>query len=99
MISFKYQEHQGQFYPSVDIELSHLGRTVVAEALVDSGADVSLFRAEYADALGLPVERGEKLQLKGIGGEVTCYRHVVTFCLAGTSFVVPFIFLANFGFA
>ncbi|MBI2445897.1 aspartyl protease family protein [Candidatus Micrarchaeota archaeon] len=99
MMAFTYQEHGGRHYPSLNIELCHLDKRVAAEALVDSGANFCLFKAEFADALGIPIERGTKVLFKGIGGDLACYRHVLTFRIAGRDFEWPVYFSRQFRFS
>ncbi len=98
MLSFSYQKHEGRLYPSLSIELAHLDKTIFAEALVDSGADFSLFRADYTDYLGIPLERGKKVVLKGVGGDVVCYGHVLTVRFAGRVFEWQVYFSRQFRF-
>lgn len=55
------------------------GRLQVAyEALLDSGADFSIFHAEIGEAIGLAVRKGRPVTFAGVGGG-TCrgYRHRV----------------------
>lgn len=99
MLTFSYKERGGTHYPMLNLELGHMGKFISAEALVDSGADFSIFRAEFAEALGIPIERGEKVLLKGIGGEIPCYRHVLTFRFAGRVFEWPVFFSRQFRFS
>ncbi len=96
MMSFPYQIHNGRPYPVLSLELSHLGKAMACDALVDSCADFNLFRAEFADFLGIPVERGEKIMLKGVGGEIACYRHLLTFRFADRVFQWPVYFSRQF---
>lgn len=99
MLTFSYKERGGIRYPMLNLELGHMDKFIAAEALVDSGADFSIFRAEFAEALGIPIERGEKVLLKGIGGDIRCYRHVLTFRFAGRVFEWPVFFSRQFRFS
>ncbi|MBI5226833.1 retroviral-like aspartic protease [Candidatus Micrarchaeota archaeon] len=99
MMHFPYVQRKGHYYPLLNLELGHMGKFIAAEALVDSGADFSVFRAEFAELLGIPIERGEKVNLKGIGGEIPCYRHVLTFRFAGRIFQWPVYFSRQFRFS
>ena len=44
-------------------------------ALVDSGADVSLFSPSVARILGIVIRRGERKTFHGLGGNITAYVH------------------------
>ncbi len=64
-----------QNFPIIDLELIGKERNLLVKALVDSGANISLFGAQVGEYLGIPVEKGEKLELKGIGGKIIAYLH------------------------
>lgn len=49
----------------------------ITYALVDSGANVSIFEASIADKLGITIESGKQIPLQGIGGRIIAYEHVV----------------------
>lgn len=75
MLTFPYLRKGEQAFPVVDITLKSPTRSLTIKALVDSGASFSVFRAEVLDYLGLPVGRGERVYLEGIGGRILGYRH------------------------
>ena len=54
--------------PLVEVRLWHGSRSVRLVALVDSGADGSLFDANYADLLGLDRKDAQTLTSIGAGG-------------------------------
>ena len=70
---YPYQKN----YPVVEVELIGPKRKLKVKALIDSGADVSLFRAEVADYLGISLEKGKKIFLGGIGGKISTYIHTL----------------------
>lgn len=58
------------------------------QALVDSGADFSIFDAEVGEELGLNIRSGDEMRFGGVqgyGGAVA-YLHAVTLILGGKSF-------------
>ena len=55
---FPYILRHGQLYPVIPVTLICAGRAIDTYALVDSGASVSLFQSEMAEALGLDLDRG-----------------------------------------
>ena len=55
--------------------MHHLSNALPVEALIDSGADFGCFKADLADALGIPLERGEKKEIATVGGKITAYMH------------------------
>jgi hypothetical protein len=71
--------------PLIPIQLSHKGRHKTVLALLDSGADRSLFHASYAPLLGLDTEIGHSEQFTGIADEaVTAYFHTVELQIIGS---------------
>lgn len=58
----------------------------VLYAIVDSGANVSLFQYEVAELLGISVTKGKKIPLSGIGGRIQGYLHSIPITVAGYTF-------------
>jgi gag-polyprotein putative aspartyl protease len=71
--------------PMIPVRLSHQGKRVDIYALVDSGADTSLFHASLATALGIDFKKGRRQQLFGIaaGVAVDAYYHMITLQVLG----------------
>src|SRR3989338_41377 len=89
MLTFPYLRKGDQCFPVVDIALAVVSRrSLTVKALVDSGASYSVFRAEVLEYLGIPLMRGERLSLEGIGGRIFGYRHRIPAQGGGTR--VPF---------
>ena len=76
-IEFLYLRKGENTFPLVDVELIGPRGSLVVKALLDSGASMSLFRAEIAYYLGVAVREGEALSLQGIRGSVMAYRHKI----------------------
>ncbi len=66
---FDYVERRGRPYPLVPVTL-RAREELTLYALVDSGAVVSLFPEDVANAIGLDLSRGETLYLTGVGGYI-----------------------------
>ena len=58
--------------PVISVVLEHLGKELNLLGLVDSGADSTVFNAEYGLGIGLPVDRGAPESIGGIGGSLNC---------------------------
>lgn len=72
------------FRPVIPIRLLDGSHTIAYEALIDSGADYSIFHAEIGEALGLDIRSGERMTYVGIGGvRKNGFRHSVVLELAG----------------
>lgn len=91
--SFSYQKTEGQWYPIIPVTLIYQTKFVVTSGLVDSGANISLFRPEVAGALNILIKKGKKIELKGLGGKVAGYVHRVNFLVANVNFKSEVAFL------
>ena len=69
-------DYQGN-KPIVAVRIWRDNNFVDTEAMVDSGADYSVFSAELTDELGLRLTDGTPQTLRGIGGAVSGYLHSV----------------------
>ena len=76
-LKFPYILLKDRFYPIIPVGLIRGKETVRTEALVDSGANISIFHSEFCRELGLKLEEGEKRTFQGIGGKITGYIHTV----------------------
>jgi len=79
-MSIKYTALDGATNrPYADIEVSKDGQSETYLVLVDSGADINVFSSEIAESLGIDVESGEPLSVRGAtGDEQTFYLHPIT---------------------
>ncbi len=68
-IIFDYVERRGRPYPLVPVTLRDQEELTIY-ALVDSGAVISLFPEDIANAIGLDLSKGETLYLTGVGGHI-----------------------------
>lgn len=93
LTTFRYRQNpEGQFFPVVPVRF-YLGKKKVdSSALVDSGATVSIFRADVADYLGVEIEKGEEIYLGGVGGRIKGYLHRLQIEVAGKKFSCPIVF-------
>ncbi len=91
-MKFDYQKFPGAANPGspwiirpiIRVRLAHQGQSVMTDALIDSGADVSLFHASLARKLGLDPESGVCKNFYGISGEpVPGYFHEITLQIVG----------------
>jgi hypothetical protein len=70
--------------PLIKIRLSHQDKIIQFDALIDSGADVSLFHASAATALGINLKSGIKQEYFGVSGhKIEAYFHTVKFQIVG----------------
>lgn len=93
---FPYFQKDGQWFPVVEVNLRRGARSISVKALVDSGASFSLFHPEVAEYLGVPLERGRKIYLTGVGGRVLGYLHTVQLTVGGTRILCKMVFSPEF---
>lgn len=69
-------------------------RTPPIEAIVDTGADMTIFDADIARGMGLKVEQGDIYEFGGIAAsaKVTGYIHKVKLLVAGDTIETPVVF-------
>ena len=75
-----------------------LAPVVALYAIVDSGANVSLFQYEVADLLGIKATEGKKIPLSGIGGKIHGYLHKIPIQIGGHRFHCRVCFSKEFHF-
>lgn len=79
-IIIPYQNWDGIDLPMMPVLLEKVGTLY---AIVDSGANISLFQYEVAELLGLSVTKGKKIPLSGIGGKIHGFLHIIPVKVAG----------------
>lgn len=92
-----FTDRQGRFIkrPLVEVTLSGPSGKIPVLALLDSGADSTLIRADYARALGIPLNRQHVQNFIGIGPErMPCFLAPIT--LQVRYFEAPFMITAGF---
>lgn len=79
-------------FPIIPLALTFAGKKKEFYALIDSGATISVFRAEVADSLGLIIEKGKETYLGGVGGRIKGYIRPINIEIAGKNFNCPIVF-------
>lgn len=75
--------------PLIPIRLTHQDKHLDVYALVDSGADVSVFHSSIAKELGIDIQSGRKEKFFGIAGEgVDVYFHKIKLQIIGAPEVI-----------
>ena len=66
-------------YPMLPVRLANGSRTLDTYAMLDSGADTSLFHAKYGKQIGLHIESGVKGTLGSVEneGEIETWEHPI----------------------
>ena len=77
MYKYDYVPVKEKFFPIIPLFVVRADNFVPINALIDSGAIVSLFKAGVGRALGIEIESGEPFRPAGIGGHILSYLHEV----------------------
>lgn len=93
---FPYQITSGAAYPVIKISLVYKNTKLTVDALVDSGANISIFAADVAESLGIDVESGKEVFLTGVGGRILGYEHFLNVEIAEKRLRCPVIFSQEF---
>lgn len=90
---FPYRQNpEGQLFPVIPLRLQFKTKILDSSALIDSGATISIFRADVAQNLGLKIENGKEIYLGGVGGRIKGYLHKLPIEVAGKKFLCPLVF-------
>ena len=65
-------------------------------ALIDSGSIISFFREDIAERLGIVIENGEEITLKGVGGWIKGYKHELIIEVNRKRFSCPVVFSRDY---
>ena len=98
-MKFKYANYgKNLSRPVIPIKLKNSNQEIGYQVLVDSGADMCLFHAEIAEAIGIDFKKGQKREVSGVGGKVSIYFWCdVTIEVGGWEYKIKAGFLPNVG--
>lgn len=92
-MKFPYRKYEVFHLPVIPVIFKCGDKSFPYQALLDSGANVSIVHAEIAEQLGLDLEKGEKFSFAGICGVASGYIHIVDIEIGGYLFAdVPVVF-------
>ena len=92
MIKFKYALRRDKEFPIIPITLISKNVEIDTDALIDSGANISVFREEIAECLEIAIENGEEILLHGLGGRIVGYMHELTVKIDDEEFPCKVVF-------
>lgn len=82
-----FPERKYLYKPIIPVILHYKKFSIGYEALIDSGADISIFHAEIAELLGIVVKKGKMETFGGITGDgAKAYFHNLTLETGGIKF-------------
>ncbi len=93
-IIFPYQFYSGWYFPIIKFYIAKdlKSAPVMMAALVDSGANVSIFNKESAELLGLTMSSGKRRSFAGVGSSNVGYEHNLYFDVMRVKFQDKVIF-------
>lgn|SRR5574341_580471 len=85
-----HQDPANPFYrPYVITRLARGSNQKLVIALVDSGADLSLFHSDIGKLIGIDIDQGSKLHFQGVSGAgAVAYVHQVELAVRGFNSIV-----------
>lgn len=91
-MEFSYLYRKRQAYPIIPLKITIRQSVLKTEALIDSGANISVFSSGIADYFSLNLTSGKLIYLQGIGGRIAGYIHKVVLSVGKISFPCPIFF-------
>ena len=85
-MKFKYRYEKASYYPIVEFVMENKGNKIRTDAVVDSGASISIFKSEIAKAIGINLKDGEKRVFQGASSKLVGYIHKVRLMVNNCSF-------------
>lgn len=92
LTTFTYYFDGSVYFPVIPLVFIAGEKRIRSQALIDSGATISIFGEETANSLGIDIESGKKTILGGVGGRIVGYIHKVKIRIAGKEFLCPIVF-------
>lgn len=92
LTAFPYYFNGSDYYPVIPVVFVVGEKRIRSQALVDSGATISIFGEETANSLGIGIETGKRTILGGVGGRIVGYIHNMKARIAGKEFLCPIVF-------
>lgn len=94
---YKYQSDvRGNYNPLIPIRLKHSKIQNNYLALIDSGATISIFKTDVAEFLGIDIEKGNEIELRGAGGWFKGYVHNLSAEIGGRKFRCEVVFSRDY---
>ncbi|MBI4225770.1 aspartyl protease family protein [Candidatus Roizmanbacteria bacterium] len=87
-----YKNPEGHYFPLIPATLKYQNKIFDTDALVDSGATISIFQSDVAKYLGIKIEAGKQIFLGGVGGHIKGFVHKLEIELANKKFICPIVF-------
>ena len=87
-----YQDFSGKNFPVLPLRLNYKEKITDTFALIDSGATISIFKADIAKKLEVDIETGKEIILGGVGGRIKGYVHKVKMEVAEKILIIPVVF-------
>ena len=96
---FPYQFYRGWYFPIIRFYIAkdQSSTPIGISALVDSGANLSIFNKETAEALGFTMSSGRRRSFSGVSGGSYGYAHQIYFDVLGVKFQDEVIFSSDMG--
>ena len=91
-MKFEYRYERGFYLPIIEVILEFKNNKIRTDALVDSGASISMFKSEIGRALGIDIEAGSKKIFQSASAKLIGYIHEVNITIADKNFKTKIAF-------
>jgi hypothetical protein len=89
---FEYAKVDEKEYPLIPISLRHGSQELTTLALIDSGATISVFRSEIAEALEMDWRKGEEMLLQSANAKFVAYVNKIKVGIEDTQLTLKIAF-------
>lgn len=96
---FPYKLYRGWYFPVIQFYIAKdlESPPIAVSGLVDSGANLSIFNKETAEALGITMSKGKRRSFSGVASQSYGYEHTIYFDVLGTKFRDSIVFSSQLG--
>lgn len=92
MSEYSYKFRGDNVYPIVEVVLEKDKRKIKVDALIDSGATISVFQGSIGEYLGVQIESGQRRIFQGVSGKIVGYIHEVNLQIDNVKFLCKIAF-------
>jgi hypothetical protein len=98
-IIFPYKLYRGWYFPLIQFYIAKdlTSPPIAVSGLVDSGANLSIFNKETAEALGITMSKGKRRSFSGVASNSYGYEHTICFDVMGVKFRDEVLFSSKLG--
>ena len=89
---YNYRLIRNNYFPIIEVIIANYQHILRIDALVDSGASISIFKGEIARAVGIDIISGQKIIFQGASAKLLGYIHKLNLEIGGKKFTARIAF-------